>query len=178
VERGAPCSRCPGGLESVRVARQRQDLLHEPVGDAEEEDLVERELAATSSPARSIERGGALVTGEDVEELRAVRPVRLLQQAREEAEDLLAPSVGPGHDASTGDGPDGVLGEEAAEGESLLASEGLEDPADEGVVLSRGHVCRPSGRGGPRRAAAAPPCTTSARAAASLRADRRSRPPR
>ena len=79
-------------------------------------------------------------------QLGAVRPARLLRELREEAEDRLAPSYVPAITPRPGTEPHRVLGEEAAQRQTLLACEGVEDPADDRSVLSCGHAPPPSGR--------------------------------
>ena len=84
----------------------------------------------------AVERRGPVVRGEHVDQPRPVRPVRLLGQPPEEPEDLLAAAERPGHDAVAGNDPRRVVREHPAQRKSLLAREGVEDPADELRVLS------------------------------------------
>ena len=87
-------------------------------------------------PERAVERRGAIVGGEHVDQTRAVRASGLLRQPCEEAEDLVATRERARHDAVAGDDPRRVLGEQPAEREALLPGEGVEDPSDELGVLS------------------------------------------
>src|SRR5687768_4684186 len=118
----------PERLEGVGIARQREDALDEPALDPEQEHLVELERASVPRPARAVEGRSAIVAREDVDELGAVGAVRLLRELHEKPEDRLPTLVETSHDAAPGNRPDGVLGEQPTEGESLLPGERIEDP--------------------------------------------------
>ena len=100
-----------------------------------------RPLRAAS---RAVERGSAVLARQDVDQLGAVRPAGLPRKLREKAEDGLASVVQAGHDPVPGNGPDGVLGEEATQREPLLPRERVEDPADDRLVVSCRHGRPPS----------------------------------
>ena len=135
-----PSSLCrPELLEHLRVTREGEHVAHEPVLDAEQQHLLELEAASESRASCDVHRRGSLVAREDVAELGSVRPVGLLRQTAEKAEDLLAAAVDTGHHAATRDGPDRVLREEPPQPEAALpARERGEDRADERFVLSPG----------------------------------------
>ena len=80
----------PRTLEGIGVARQREHLSHAGALDAEEEHLVELEHPAVAFAAGPIERCGAVVAREHVDQLRPVGAVRLLRERREESEDRVA----------------------------------------------------------------------------------------
>src|SRR5215471_11861849 len=141
-------SLCPERLEGGRVARQREHVGEEAVTQLEEQQLVEVEAPAVPLARCPVERGGAIVRREHVDQTGRVRAVRLLRQAAEEAEDRLTTLICAGHHALARNPPDGVLGEHPAQAEAVPARECIEQPADDVCVAlaSRGHVSPPNGR--------------------------------
>ena len=97
--------------------------------------LVDVERSAVPAAERAVERRGAIVGGQHVDQTGAVRASGLLRQPGEEAEDLVATRERARHDAVARDDPCRVLREQPAEREALLAGEG-DDPSDELGVLS------------------------------------------
>ena len=92
--------------------------------------------------ARPVERGRPVVGGEHVDQRRRVGAVRLLRQAAEEREDLLAPRERACHRALAGHDPRGVAREDVAQREAALLRERVEDAADERFVLSAPQAAR------------------------------------
>ena len=131
-------------------------------------------------PARPVERGGAVVGREHVDQPRRVRAVRLLRQAAEEAEDLRR---GPGTSRPS------CRYRALSRRRPRRRRRGVRTPpcrakaskisADERPRSSLAPSTRapPSDRSGRRRARVAPPRTDSGRAAAEPRRGRRWRPP-
>ncbi len=120
----------PEGVERERVERNGENLLPAPVVDADEQRLVDVELAAVPPPAGAVDRDGPLVVGEHVAQLRLVGRVAERLCRLEQVEDRTAALVDPGHRRAPDHRPDRVLGDQRREGARVAPKRG-EDPLRE-----------------------------------------------
>src|SRR5439155_1805453 len=114
--------------------RQRQGLADETALDPEQQQLVEVETVTVSLARCPVQRRGAVVRREHVDEARSVGSVRLLGKPSQKSKDRVAPAVGAGHDAVSGHVPDGILGEDVTQAEAVLSLERVEQPPDQRFV--------------------------------------------
>ena len=120
----------PEGVERERVQRNGENLLPASVADADEEGLVDVELAAVPPPAGAVDRDGTLVVGEHVAELRLVGRVAERLCRLEEVEDRTAALIDPGDRRAPDHRPDRILGDQRREGARVAPKRG-EDPLRE-----------------------------------------------